>query len=257
MKRDEVFLVAQDNWLIKKVGLFLVEQYGEKHQHLTAQKIREPNPSSCSSDASSILSQLFLTMKRDEVFLVVQDNWLIKDMGLFLVEQYGEKQQHLTAQKMRELAWLLKQYCAADFSPNAQLGDFIKPARIDVVISAVKSLSKFEFEGVQRVATPSLSLKVVHSLKRCVSIFRGRAFHTKDKDLQEDSDNFEKLLDSEWGHCISYHSLNTVEESKFNKIEILSLAEDLEKLQRSLLSKISSSTQVLTQPPLEAWSNLA
>ena len=94
---------------------------------------------------------------------------------------------------MRELAQLLKQYCAADFSPNAQLGDFIKPARFDVVISAVKSLSKFEFEGVQRVATPSLSLKVVHSLKRCVSILRGRAFHTKDKDLQEDSDNFENF----------------------------------------------------------------
>ena len=174
-----------------------------------------------------------------------------------MVEQYGEKQQHLTAQKMRELARLLKQYCGADFSPNAQLGDFIKPARFDVVISAVKSLSKFEFEGVQRVATPSLSLKVVHSLKRCVSILRGRVFHTKDKDLQEDSDNFEKLLDSEWGHCISHHSLNTVEESKFNKIEILSLAEDLEKLQRSLLSKISSSTQVLTEPPLEAWSHFA
>ena len=120
-------------------------------------------------------------MKRDEVFLAVQDNWLIKDVGLFLVEQYGEKQQHLTAQKMRELAWLLKQYCAADFSPNAQLGDFIKPARFDVVISAVKSLSKFEFEGVQRVATPSLSLKVVHSLKRCVSILRAESFTQRTK----------------------------------------------------------------------------
>ena len=155
------------------------------------------------------------------------------------------------------LARLLKQFCAADFSPNAQLGDFIKPARFDVVISAVKSLSKFQFEGVQRVATPSLPLKVVLSLKRCVSILQGRAFHTKDKDLQEHAYNFEKLLDSEWGHCISYHSLNTMEESKFNKIEILSLAEDLEKLQRSLLSNISSSTQVLTEPPLQAWSHLA
>lgn len=47
-------------------------------------------------------------------------------------------------------------------------------------------------------------------------------------------------------------------ESKFNKIEILPLAEDLEKLRRSLLSKISSSTQVLAeQPQLEAWSHLA
>lgn len=198
-------------------------------------------------------------MKRDEVFQVAQDDWLINEVGLFLVEKYGEKQQHLTSQKMRELARLLTELRAADFSPNAQLSDFIKPAKFDVVIRAVKSLSKFQIEeGVQRVATPSLSLKVGYSLKRCVSILRGKAFRTKDKDLQEDTDNFEKLLDSEWSHRISHHSLNTMGESKFNKIEILPLAEDLQKLRRSLLSKISSSTQVLAeQPQLEAWSHLA
>lgn len=50
---------------------------------------------------------------------------------------------------------------------NAQLSDFIKPEKFDVVVSVVKNLSKFQFqEGVQRVATPSLSLKVGHSLKK-------------------------------------------------------------------------------------------
>ena len=231
-----------------------------KYQRVQAKaRLLLPNPATCSSDTSSILRRLFLTMKRDEVFQVAQDDWLINEVGLFLVEKYGEKQQHLTSQKMRELARLLTELRAADFSPNAQLSDFIKPAKFDVVIGAVKSLSKFQIEeGVQRVATPLLSLKVGYSLKRCVSILRGKAFRTKDKDLQEDTDNFEKLLDSEWSHRISHHSLNTMGESKFNKIEILPLAEDLEKLRRSLLSKISSSTQVLAeQPQLEAWSHLA
>lgn len=212
-----------------------------------------------SSDNNSILSQVFSTMRSDEVSLIAKNDWLIKEVGLFLVEKHGEKQQHLISQKMRELARLLTELRAADFSPNAQLSDFIKPEKFDVVVSAVKNLSKFQFqEGVQRVATPSLSLKVGHSLKKCVSILRGQAFRRKDKDLQEDVDNFEKLLDSEWSHRVSHHSLSTLSASKFNKVEILPLADDLEKLRRSILSKISSSTQILAeQPQLEAWSQLA
>ena len=86
----------------------------------------------------------------------------------------------------------------------------------------------------------------------------GQAFCRKDKDLQEDVDNFEKLLDSEWSHRVSHHSLSTLSASKFNKVELLPLADDLEKLRRSILSKISSSTQILAeQPQLEAWSQLA
>lgn len=212
-----------------------------------------------SSDNNSILSQVFSTMRSDEVSLIAKNDWLIKEVGLFLVEKHGEKQQHLIFQKMRELARLLTELRAADFSPNAQLSDFIKPEKFDVVVSAVKNLSKFQVqEGVQRVATPSLSLKVGHSLKKCVSILRGQAFRRKDKDLQEDVDNFEKLLDSEWSHRVSHHSLSTLSASKFNKVEILPLADDLEKLRRSILSKISSSTQILAeQPQLEAWSQLA
>ncbi|XP_068690650.1 uncharacterized protein [Montipora foliosa] len=54
-----------------------------------------------------------------------------------------------------------------------------------------------------------------------------------DKDQQEDADNFEKLIDSEWSHRVSHHSLSTLGTSKFNK-------------------------QILEeQHQLEAWSHLA
>ena len=142
-----------------------------KYQKVQAKARLLLNPAASSSDNSSILSRLFSTMKRDEVSLIAKNDWLIKEVGLFLVEKHGEKQQHLTSQKMRELARLLTELRAADFSPSAQLKDFIKPAKFDIVVNAVKSLSNFQFqEGVQRVATPSLSLKVGHSLKECVSI---------------------------------------------------------------------------------------
>ena len=229
------------------------------HKVQTNAKLLLLNSTTASSSGNNILRRVFLTMKSDEVSLIAKNDWLIKEVGLFLIEKHGEKQQHLTSQKMRELARFLRELRAADFSPNARLSDFIKPGKFDVVVSAVKSLSKFQFqEGVQRVATPSLSLKVGHSLKKCVSILRGQALRRQDKDLQEEVDTFEKLLDSEWSRHVSHHSLSTLGASKFNKVEILPLAKDLEKLRRSILSKISSSTSILTeQPQLEAWSQLA
>jgi len=54
-----------------------------------------------------------------------------------------------------------------DASPNSNISDFIMPGRSDDVESAVKSISKFQFDrGVQDVATPSLPFKIGHSLKK-------------------------------------------------------------------------------------------
>ena len=80
----------------------------------------------------------------------------------------------------------------------------------------------------------------------------------KDKDLQEDADNFEQLLESEWSHHVSHRSLNSLSTSKFNKVQLLPLADYLDKLQKFVLIKMSSSVQLLEeQPQLQAWNDLA
>ena len=79
----------------------------------------------------------------------------------------------------------------------------------------------------------------------------------KDKDLQEDAENFEKLLESEWSHRVSHRSLNSLSTSKFNKVQLLPLADDLDKLRKFVLIKMSSSVQLLEeQPQLQAWNDL-
>ena len=213
-----------------------------------------------SSDTSGrLLSKVFATMKSDEISIAARNDWLIKEVGIMLVEKYGEKQNSLISQKMRELSRLLVQLRAKDASPASQLSDFIKPGRFDDIVSAVKSISKFHFEkGVQNVATPSLSLKIGHSLKKCINILRGHALRRKDTILEEDVNNFEKLIESEWSFRVSHHSLGALSSKKFNKVELLPLAEDLEKLRKSVLSKMSFSAEVLEKDPhLEAWSDLA
>lgn len=216
-------------------------------------------PAIC-SDSSNVLSKLFAAMKSDEVTLVARNDWLIKELGVLLIEKHGDKQNHFVSQKMRELARLLLQLRTTSASLDAQLSDFIKPGEFDVVVSGVKALSKFNSEdGVQHVAIPSLSLKIGHSLKKCVNILQGHALRRKDKELQEDVGNFEKLIESEWNHRVSHHSLGALGSKKFNNVELLPLAEDLEKLRTSVLSIISSTAQVLQegQPQLEVWNQLA
>lgn len=70
-------------------------------------------------------------------------------------------------------------------------------------------------------------MKIGHSLKKCVNILRGNALRRKDKEAQEDADNFEKLIESEWSHRVSHHSLGALSTRKFNKVGLLPLAEDL------------------------------
>ena len=61
---------------------------------------------------------------------------------------------------------------------------------------------------------------------------RGQVLREKDKDGQEDADSFKKLLDHEWSHRISHHSLSTLSLRKYNKVDMLPLAEDLYKLRK-------------------------
>ena len=73
--------------------------------------------------------------------------------------------------------------------------------RFDHVVAAVKSLCSFEDKsGENRFGTPSLALKLGHSLKKCVYIIWGKAvLSSKGKDREEDAVDLEKLFEREWG----------------------------------------------------------
>ena len=176
---------------------------------------------------------------------------------MLLIEKHGEKQNNFVSQKMRELARLLLQLHETRVNADANLSDFIKPQEFDVVVSAVKALSKFHFDdSVHHVAMPSLALKIGHSLKKCVDVLPGHALRRKDNSLLEDVNSFEKLIEAEWSHRVSHDSLGALGTQKFNRVGLLPLTEDLEKLRKrkSVLSIMQSTAQVLQegQPQLES-----
>ena len=72
------------------------------------------------------------------------------------------------------------------------------------------------------------------------------------------ADNFRRLLESEWSSRISHHSLTMLSTRRFNKIDVLPLAEDLDKLRKYIDRVIKESMESLqNHPTLEDWSLLA
>ena len=97
---------------------------------------------------------------------------------------------------MRELSRLLIQLKKPMTIRTPNFSTLSNPCKFDVVIEAVKKLCNFETKDDQQdVRTPSLALKIGHLLKKCVNVVRGQALREKDKDSQEDTDSFEKLID--------------------------------------------------------------
>ena len=92
--------------------------------------------------------------------------------------------------------------------------------------------SALEFDvkdGQQQVGTPSLTLKIGYGLKKCANILIGLALRENDDNLEKSAVNFIRLLDTEWCNRVSHHSLVTLSTRKFKKVEVLPLADDIEK----------------------------
>ena len=131
------------------------------------------------------LKTVIAAMRNDNITEVVTTDSLILDYGSSLCEKLGTAKAHDISQRMRHLAHLPTELRTLPASrlPRCSLEEYLKPERFDHVVAAVKSLCSFEDKsGKNRVGTPSLALKLGHSLKKCVYIIWGKAvLRRKDK----------------------------------------------------------------------------
>ena len=135
----------------------------------------------------------------------------------------------------------------------------MKPEKFDELVEAVKKMCSFkEEDGGTKVGTPSLALKLGHSLKKWVYILWGQTVRSKDKEREESASNLEKLLEREWCDQVSRHSLSTMYEKKFNKSEVLPLTSDLQIVKDHLAAGMNEhSTALKKNPDKGVWKLLA
>ncbi len=103
-----------------------------------------------------------------------------------------------------------------------------------------------------------MSIILYNALKKCVNIIIGKSLREENEATEKAAGNFRRLLDTEWCHRVSHHSLTTLSTRKFNKVNVLPLAEDLAKLRQYIDQQINMSMASLRkQPNIEDWSLLA
>ena len=133
-------------------------------------------------------------------------------------------------------------------SPPMTLKDFMKPEYFDSFISSVENLRISMTQDNQILSGHFLCLNIGHSLKR------GIALREKGNTLPVDQQNLEKLINSEWNERVSHHSLTTLQERKFNQIQLLPLTENLENLSIHILRRISALPKTLKEnPTIQSW----
>jgi len=158
------------------------------------------------------------------------------------------------SERLRQIGRLLIQIRKQDRSITC-LTDCISPDKFSVVCEAIHTLCGFDsLTHIYR--TPSLALKLGHTLKACTKTAISSAMQTHRDDRVKTFANFIRLCDLEWSEKISSHALRSLSRCKFNKPSILPLAEDVNKLQMFLKTAASQFQDSLMEDNRHAWTEL-
>ncbi|KAK9959586.1 hypothetical protein ABG768_009700, partial [Culter alburnus] len=189
-------------------------------------------------------------MNDDDIASVVRQDFALLQFAQSLCNRHGfHKSKHeYIRQKVRELGRFI--IAMRRKSPSASLEDAMKPANFMNVIQAVKETAGFQ-ENTNTYQTPSLALKIGHSLLKVSEIIQCHALIAENAELASTAKAFQKLYKSKWSEYISHTALRTINESKYNKPTKLPLTQDIEKLNDYLQRNAESAFQELSQKTSE------
>ncbi|XP_062419595.1 uncharacterized protein LOC134132279 isoform X3 [Pungitius pungitius] len=183
-------------------------------------------------------------MKQDEVASVVRNDFLILQLGQSLYNKHGSDSTKFEyiRQKVREMGRLLlslRKKCSI-FS----FEDAVKPNNFYKVIEAVKDVAGYD-EEKHSYRTPSLALKLGHSLKKIGDIILCRAIAAEDEEMMKVSERFTKLCSKEWSELVSHNALSTLSKAKFNKPSTIPFTQDVQLLHQHLEKKSADAVEDL------------
>jgi hypothetical protein len=213
-------------------------------------------PFTCPKASELLQKSVISKMKQDDISFRAKQDDLIMMFGSAIIEKNGERNAAYVSQRMRQLSRLLIQI---NKKVDGDLKEFLNPAKFDIVIEAVRDVCSFyREEDRNKVAIPSLALKLGHNLRKCAQIYRGVGLREKDEQVTSDTKNFLELMDYEWSDRVSSSSLSTMEQAKHNKEEMIPLTSDLEILRKSMEKKLKKLKEELKhQAQPDTWYELA
>ncbi|XP_054863090.1 uncharacterized protein LOC118469983 [Amphiprion ocellaris] len=187
---------------------------------------------SCQQISSGVW-KLLSVMKQDEVASVVRNDLSIIQFAQSLYNRHGQdptKYEYMR-QKLREVGRLM--LCLRTEFSIHNLEEAVKPANFQRVVQAVKKVSGFDEENLC-FQTPSLALKLGHTLRKICDIIHCRALMAEDEELIKSTETFKKLHTSKWSELVSHRALSTLSDAKYNKPSTLPFTQDVQILHKYL-----------------------
>ncbi|XP_077436695.1 cytoplasmic protein NCK2a isoform X2 [Vanacampus margaritifer] len=147
--------------------------------------------------------KLLSVMNDDDVAAIVRRDFCILQLAQSFFNKHGQDPTKFeyVRQKLREVGRLLL-ILRTEFSLFT-FEEAVKPANFHLVVQAVKKVSGFD-EEKHCYKTPSLALKLGHSLHKICDILHCRALMSGDKEMQNSAKTFQKLQSSKWSELVSH-----------------------------------------------------
>lgn len=249
------FFLKNDLWRHVKNCSKKERRYTGRRLHQVASTALLP----VSEEASGVFAEKILnTMSADEISLTARNDKVLVKFGKKLFQKCSANPHQFpyVKQKIRELARFLRtaRTVCSDFET---LEDCIDPRHFEAVLTTVRKTCGFD-EFSSNFGTPSLALKLGHSLKKCADIVRATALQSGDEIKGKQAKDFKDLCISEWNSEISSIALENLHHSQFNKPRTIPLAQDIRQINEFM--KIEASTLVNSlekDVSVENWKTLA
>lgn len=176
---------------------------------------------------SDSLKKLLNTFSSDAVSRTVKSDELILQFAerLFMKHGHDHDQYPAVRNTLREVARLLVDLRTTTNNPSADLKQFIRPIKFSNVVNSALNVAGFD-PSTNTMKTPSLALKIGHSIKKCAKIIKANGLQLGDDDSVRNASAFVELCEMEWTQSVSTHALRTLSEMKRNKVKLIPLTED-------------------------------
>ena len=197
-----------------------------------------------SESASQELLALIEKMHKNEVYDVIINDFFVLRFGKAMYNKHGlDKSKHdYIRQKLRELGRLL--VTLRNMSTIDSVKEAVKPSNFMTLIKAVKKVAGLdEVTGIYK--SPSLALKIGHSLRRVSELIMCQFLIDEDDEGVESIRRFHKLYDTQWSEFVSHSALTNLSDANYNKSTTIPLAEDVQRLHLHLHQEADLATKNL------------
>ena len=208
--------------------------------------------------SDQFMTDILSKMREDKVANICRKDAIIVKLGQRLYQKHGHLQHEhqYIRQKMREMGRFLHNINSIDKSCRT-LTESLDPSKFQTIVQAARSTGQYDPTS-NTYKSPSMALKIGHTLKKCIQIVKGSALETDNTAEISRCERLQELLEHHWNHEISATAIRTLSDRKYNKPLLLPLSQDLQLLSVYVEKRLCElSSLVSSSVTAESWSEFA